>query len=209
MSIDFKSKNVLIVDDMSAMRVTIKSMLQYVGLENIDTASNGNDALSSMRNNRYDIIICDYNLGDGKNGQQVLEEAKHDELIGYATIFVMITAENTMNMVMGAVEYRPDDYLTKPINKELLKSRLVSTIEKKSDLEVVDKLVNGGHYEKALKLCNHYVAAKPKYLADLLRMKAEIAMNFDDLDTAQEVYQSVIDMRRLPWAMTGLARIHF
>ena len=209
MAINFRTQIVLIVDDMPNMRVAIKGMLQYVGVERIDTAANGEDAIASMRNNRYDIIICDYNLGDGKNGQQVLEEAKHNKLIGYSTIFIMLTAENTMSMVMGAVEYRPDDYLTKPINKEILKPRLVNAIEKKSDLEAIDRMVKAGAYENALKLCNHHIAAKPKHLSDLLRMKAEIAVHFGDLATAQDVYQGVISRRRLPWAMTGMAGIHF
>ena len=207
MLINFSTKKALILDDMSTMRVAIKSMLLAIGVEDIDTATNGNDALNLMRKNRYDIVICDYNLGEGKNGQQVLEEAKHDELAGYSTIFFMITAENTMNMVMGAVEYRPDDYLTKPINKDILKTRLVNAIKKKSDLESLDKLVSNGLYDKALLLINHYIEAKPDYLSDLLRMKAEIALNFDDLDTAEEVYLSVISRRRLSWALTGLARI--
>ncbi len=87
-----------------------------------------------MRRRAYDVVLCDYNLGEGMDGQQVLEEAKHRRLVGYATVFVMITAENTMEMVMGAMEYKPDDYLTKPFNKELLKSRLEKLVARKRDL---------------------------------------------------------------------------
>jgi CheY-like chemotaxis protein len=209
LSINFSTQRVLIIDDMSTMRMAIKGMLIYTGVKDIDTAAHGDDALMQMRNQRYDIIICDYNLGSGKNGQQVLEQAKHDKLIGYSTIFIMITAENSANMVMGAVEFRPDDYLTKPINKEILKTRLVNAIEKKSELEPVDRLVRGGEYEKALALCNHHIAAKPSYLSDLLKIKADIALRFDDLKTAEEVYQGVISRRRLPWALTGLAQVFY
>jgi tetratricopeptide (TPR) repeat protein len=209
LSINFSTQNVLIIDDMSTMRVAIKGMLQYSGFTHIDTAAQGEDALNQMKKKQYDIVICDYHLGDGKNGQQVLEQAKHDKLIGYSTIFIMITAENTSDMVMGAVEYRPDDYLTKPINKEILKTRLVNVIEKKSELESVDRCIRSGDYKKALTLCNNFIIAKPKYLSELLRMKADIALRFDDLETAKEVYQSVLDRRRLPWALTGLAQIHY
>jgi len=39
------------------------------------------------------VFVCDYNLGAGKNGLQILEEGKHRDLIGLATAWIIITAE--------------------------------------------------------------------------------------------------------------------
>ncbi|CAK0759075.1 hypothetical protein CCP3SC15_2450004 [Gammaproteobacteria bacterium] len=49
-----------------------------------------------MDNRSYDIVLCDYNLGDGRDGMQILEEAKQRHLIGLTTVFVMITAESSI-----------------------------------------------------------------------------------------------------------------
>ena len=116
---------ILIVDDFADFRRGMRKILESIGVKFIDEAEDGENAVKSMKRQAYDIVLCDYNLGfDKKDGQQVLEEAKHLGLIRYSSIFIMLTAENTMPMVMGAVEYQPDDYLIKPITKDILKTRM-------------------------------------------------------------------------------------
>ena len=114
---EIESKSFLVVDDFGDMRSMLKNMLTSIGVTQINTAASGADAIDAITNQHYDIILCDYNLGPGKNGQQILEEIRYRELIGLHTIFVIISAENTRGMVMGAVEYEPDSYLTKPFTK--------------------------------------------------------------------------------------------
>ncbi len=73
---DYSNKRFLVVDDFSDFRTSMKSMLRDIGAKDVDTADRGEDALALCRHKRYDIILHDYNLGAGKNGQQVLEELK-------------------------------------------------------------------------------------------------------------------------------------
>ena len=99
------------------------------GAQYIDDVANAEDALEKLIEQHYDVILCDYNLGEGRNGQQLLEEVMHRHIIPYGTIYIMITAENTQAMVMAAVEYRPDGYLNKPFPKDLLIKRLETLLE--------------------------------------------------------------------------------
>ena len=100
-----KGKKILIVDDFPAMRSMMRTMLAAFGADNIAEARTGEEALELLEEESKEIILCDYNLGEGKDGQQVLEEAKHRELIPYSTVFILVTAENTSDMVMGAMEH--------------------------------------------------------------------------------------------------------
>ena len=72
--ISYNQKRFLIVDDFSDFRSSVKSMLGQMAAKHIDIAANGEEAIAQCRNCKYDIILHDYNLGEGKNGQQVLEE---------------------------------------------------------------------------------------------------------------------------------------
>ena len=209
MRIDLGRKKILIVDDFADMRSTLKRMLQSLNAKDIDAAGHGKDAVAAMARKSYDIILCDYNLGEGKDGQQVLEEVKHKGLVGAATIFIMITAENTMEMVMGAVEYRPDDYLTKPFNKDLLGSRLEKLIAKKSDLAEIERATHRKEFSRAIQLCDERIAAKPRNLAELLRIKGDLCMEAGNLDEAAKVYEKVLALRSIPWAMLGLGKVRF
>ena len=121
---NLKTKSVLIIDDFPQMRAMLSSMLKNYEPKEVHQAGNGKEALEKMSKHRFDIVLCDYNLGDGKDGQQVLEEAKYQKILPFYTLFIMVTAENTNAMVMGAAEHMPDAYLSKPINKTVLMSRM-------------------------------------------------------------------------------------
>ena len=206
---DLEKKNFLIIDDFGDMRSMIKGMLQAIGVTKLDSAANGKDAVSAMEAKRYDIILCDYNLGPGKNGQQVLEEGRHRNLIGLGSIFIMITAENTLDMVMGAVEYEPDSYLTKPFTKDLLKARLDKMVEKKKNLKDVEQAVDRKEFEVAISLLDNKIAGQPKNLGELTKLKAELCVRAGDYNQAADIFEGIIAQRELTWALFGLGKVHF
>jgi tetratricopeptide (TPR) repeat protein/FixJ family two-component response regulator len=209
MGVDLASKTYLVIDDLADMRSMIRSMLVTYGVTNIDMAGNGKDAIKSLSKTRYDVVLCDYNLGEGKDGQQVLEEAKDKGFIQYSTAFLMITAENTMEMVMGAVEHLPDDYLSKPFNKDMLRARLEKVISRKDDLHGIVKLVTKEKYDEAISQCDEKIADSPRNLTELLKLKADLLIKSERYAEATAIFESVLAKRDAPWAMLGLGKVRF
>jgi tetratricopeptide (TPR) repeat protein len=201
----------LTVDDFPAMRSMVKSILVGLGVPNkdIDPASTGEEAIGLLAKRRYDVVLCDYNLGPGKDGQQVLEEARHRGLLGLHSVFIMITAENTREMVMSAVEHEPDNYLSKPFNKELLRTRLTRLFERKHILEPVNEALTSNNYPKALALLNAMIAEGPKHLPDLLKIKAHISIQAGRYDDALDIYNQALQTRDMAWAKLGKAKVLF
>ena len=109
MTASLTQAKILVIDDFQGMRTMLRDFVKAMGVTQVDTAANGREALSQLRSHRYNIVICDFNLGQGQNGQQVLDEARMRDYIGVSTIWVMVTAEKTTDMVMGAAEVKPDD----------------------------------------------------------------------------------------------------
>jgi len=103
---EFTNKTFLIVDDFQGMRTVLRDILRSMGVnaKDIATAATGDEAISQLSQNRFDGVLCDFNLGHGKNGQQVMEAAKYRNLIGPSCAWIMITAEKTTDVVMGAAE---------------------------------------------------------------------------------------------------------
>lgn len=205
----FASKNFLVVDDFADMRSAIKGILISLGVTRVDQARNGSEAIAKMQNKRFDVILCDYNLGPGKDGQQVLEEARHHQLIGVDTIFIMITAENAREMVMGAVEYAPDSYLSKPFTKDLLQTRLVKLFERKADLAKVNEALMAKDTTAAIRALDTLIASKPRNLGELLKLKSEICIESNRLDEAAATLEQVLAIREMPWARLGIGKIQF
>ncbi|HEC12160.1 MAG TPA: response regulator [Acidiferrobacteraceae bacterium] len=203
----FKDKKVLVIDDFPEMRSSLRRMLDSFGVESCDDVDSGERAIEKMEEKAYDIVLCDYNLGlDRKDGQQVLEEAKHRELLPYHVIFMMITAENTMAMVMGAVEYKPDDYLTKPFTKEVLHTRLKRLLERKTHMVGLEQAIHNKEYRKAIAICDSHLASKPKNIMELLKVKGGLCIKAGDFELAVKTYEQVLGVRDLPWARMGLGK---
>lgn len=207
--LDFSGKRFLIIDDFADMRSMLRNMVESYGVSEVDGAGNGKDALTAMAKKDYDVILCDYNLGEEKDGQQILEEARHRNLLRYSTVFMMITAENTLHMVMGAVEYQPDDYMSKPFNKHVLRQRLEKIMLRKSDFEEIERAIRQGRLTQAIQLCDGKIHGKPHNVSEFLKCKAELYEKMEQFAEAQAVYEAVLDGRDVPWARMGLGRIAY
>ncbi len=205
--LDLTKTRFLIIDDFGNYRSMLRSILVSCGAQSIDDASDARSALAKITINPYDVILCDYNLGDGQNGQQLLEEIMHRHLIPYGTIYIMITAENTQSMVMAAVEYHPDGYLNKPFPKDLLLKRLEKLIEKKAIMKDIYSAYNQKKYSEALYIADQKMLSHSKYALDIGKLKGEIALAANKLDIAQEVYDKALSVRDFQWAKVGKAKV--
>lgn len=205
----FASKSYLIVDDFQGMRTMMRDMLRVFGAKNVDTAINATEALTLLEKNRYDVVLCDYNLGAGKNGLQILEEAKLRDLIGMATAWIIITAEKTSELVFGAAEHMPDDYIIKPVNESTMRSRLEKVLAKKKILVNVEKAVRAKHHPLTVALCDKLLATTQTNTTELLRIKTTTLMTMGQLDQAEQVFNDILAKRDIPWARTGLGKIAF
>ena len=207
MTFSLRHATVLIIDDFQGMRSMLREFVKSMGITAIDTASTGRDALLQLSANKYDIVICDYNLGPGPNGQQVLEESKIKNYIGVSTVWVIVTAEQTQEMVMGAAEVKPDDYLLKPINQVLLENRLEKLILRKQSLAPIEVAIKALHYAEAIALCDQQLKAKILNPQEILRVKSDLLLAIGDYKAAAALFESVLVERDVPWAQTGMGKI--
>lgn len=209
MALSLQQANTLIVDDFQSMRTMLRDFVKSMGMTRVDTACHGRDAISHLSSSKYDIVICDYNLGPGANGQQVLEEARTRGLIGVSTIWVIVTAEKTAEMVMGAAEIKPDDYLLKPINQALLQSRLEKLMARKQSLGGIEAAIRAKDFVAALAQCDQLVSTQATPVHEVLRIKSDLLLTLGDFDAARSVYEWVLAQRNLAWAATGLGKLQF
>ncbi len=207
MAVSYLDKSFLVIDDFPEFRRSVKGLVQQLGAIEIEMAGTGEEALNLCARKRFDIILSDYNLGDGKDGQQLLEELYVKNLIKPSSIFVMVTAENTTAMVMGALEHQPDAYLTKPFNKAALQQRLDKLVEKKESTKIIDTALEKKDWEKVIAICDQEIGSGSKIAPYALRTKAETLEKLGRLDKAMAIYADACKERPLPWALMGLGRV--
>lgn len=203
----YRNLKFLVIDDFENFRLSIRQMVRSFGVERIEVAGNGSDAINRCEREQFDVIICDYNLGAGKNGQQVLEELRFNNILKHTSLFVMVTAETSKDMVMGALEYLPDSYITKPITKAVLQKRLDNLIEQREVLKPINHAVDQGDLEKAVELLDQEIKANTKYVTWCLRTMANLYYQLEEFELAKKIYENVLSKRDIGWAKLGMGKV--
>jgi len=201
----FATQSVLVVDDIDTIRSAVKGMLQMLGCKDISTATNGERALEVCLHHQFDIILCDFNLGKGKDGYQLFEELKLRKLLKNNTLFILISAETAIQIIHGIVELQPDDYLLKPFSYKKLESRLIKALEKRKVLGVIYDAVLASDYEGSLDACATVVRFHPTFSLAVMRLKAEVFIKLERFDQALSLYEKALQTREFSWARLGKA----
>jgi len=201
----FISQSVLVVDDIGTIRTAVKGMMQMLGCKDISVASDGERALELCEECQYDFILCDFNLGKGKDGYQLFEELKLRTLMKPSTVFILISAETTLQVVHGLVELQPDDYLLKPFSYKKLEVRLLRALEKRKILGDIYDCLAVKNYKKALYECGKASQKHYKYSLPIMRLKGEVLINLDQPQSAFDLYDSILEFRDFSWAKLGKA----
>lgn len=201
--------HVLVVDDFSSFRSTMMSMLNKLGVKNIEEAGKALDVLKWCKDRKFDLILCDYNLGPGKSGQHILEELRFRKLITHHTLFVMVTAEASKEMVLSAYDCEPDDYLMKPLNLQVLEQRFTRLIQTRDALVSVYRLLDADENEKATAELKRLVEQRGRHTSLAQKLLGETLISQRRYREAESLYRDVLENRRVDWAVLGLAKVHY
>lgn len=198
-------KRVLIVDRHPPAREALRLMLAALGVTAVHGAGSSAEVIRQVKGNRFDIILSDFLLDDGRDGQQLLEELRHAHLIPLGTVYLIITSERGYTNVVSMAELAPDDYLIKPFTADQLQARLVKAIFKKHVLHKIYEQIGRGALQEAIVACDRVIQQQPAYMYDALRFKGELLHNLGKTAEAEEVFRRVLEGRVVPWAKMGLA----
>lgn len=205
---DLSRKRVLVVDDHPGMLNSLRRALEVCGISGAHAVRNAHEAVARLRNMRYDIVLADYDLGPGPDGQQLLEHCRAENLLVPTAIFVLVTAERAYDRVMSVAEAAPDDYLVKPFTEETLRLRLVRALERGRSLAAARELQAKGAFDDLVRVCDRLIASEPRHALELARMKGDALIALGRHAQALEVFERVCQGRPLPWARLGIARAH-
>ncbi|MBW7469373.1 tetratricopeptide repeat protein [Marinobacter sp. M216] len=203
----FNKLSYLVIDDFENFRLSMRQMLRSCGADNIELVANAAQAIQICTYNHIDVVLCDYNLGEGRNGQHVLEELRHKKLLKRSSLFLMVTAETSKEMVMGARENQPDGYLTKPINRAVLEQRLSALIDQRTALYPINREIDRENYPEAISLCLQTLPKQPRYRTWLMKTLGDLYFRLGDLAHAAKIYDEVLNQRELSWARLGRSKV--
>ena len=114
-------KTCLVVDDSGVVRKIARRILEELAF-NVSEAGNGQEALDSCGRTMPDAVLLDWNMPvmDGPSFLRALRESDG----GLAPKVIFCTTENDMDHITQAIQDGGDEYIMKPFDADILKSKL-------------------------------------------------------------------------------------
>ncbi len=132
---------VLVVDDEPQIRRVLRSTLAARGYE-VQDAPTGEDALASLRQNRFDLVLLDVNM-PGMGGLEACREIR----AGSAAAIIMLTVSDSEEDKVAALDAGADDYVTKPFGMPELLARIRAALRRLPAYPERDQLVVVGELQ--------------------------------------------------------------
>lgn len=124
-------KKLLIVDDSDQIRWFLKHVFssEYQIIE----ARNGEEGVAAAQKELPDIVLCDVMM-PVKDGFETCKEIKQDPKTCQIPVMMLTAKVESEDVVMG-IENGADDYITKPFDIEVLKSKVSSLLKRREQLK--------------------------------------------------------------------------
>jgi two-component system chemotaxis response regulator CheY len=113
---------ILVVDDMSTMRRIVRNILKQLGFNSIGEAEDGNQALDKLRQEKYGLVVSDWNM-PGMSGIELLRAIRADSALKDIPV-LMVTAEAKKDNIVEAVTAGVSNYIVKPFTAEILQDKM-------------------------------------------------------------------------------------
>jgi two-component system chemotaxis response regulator CheY len=119
--------NVLIVDDLTFIKMVLKDLVEKAGFRVVGEASDGEEALRLFDEKHPDIVLMDITMPkmDGLTAlQRILEKDPEAKVI-------MCSALGQQRLILQAIQLGAKDFIVKPFRPE----RVIGSIKKILDIQ--------------------------------------------------------------------------
>lgn len=148
-------KRILIIDDDLDMCALLTRFLTKNDYD-VEAAQSAKKGIEKFKAGLFDIVLCDYRLGDKKNGKDVLIEIKEHSP---RTIVIIITGYSDIKLAVDVIKAGAYDYIIKP----LLPEEVLNILTKAINQPVTETPVTGLHIKEGRNAKNAF--NKTEFLA--------------------------------------------
>ncbi len=130
---------ILVVDDDRAFRLSTAALLRQDGYEAVPVAS-GQEAIEALSSASFDLMLLDLRMPGATDGLTVIEALRR---WGEGIPILMISGFGTIDAAVRALHLGADDFLTKPVEPDVLSARVAELLERRPTETPDDANVGG------------------------------------------------------------------
>ncbi len=159
---ELKNINILVVEDIVLNQLLMKTLLDDFGFGR-DIADNGRIAIEKLKEKHYDIILMDLQMPE-MNGFEATDYIRNTMRSNIPII--ALTADVTTVDLEKCKAVGMNDYLAKPVNEDLLYSKIVGLLRKEAEKEILLSPSKDSVAEKSINLA--YLMQRTKSNPELM-----------------------------------------
>lgn len=127
---DRNRDSILFVDD--NIELLHYMQLSFSEEYNIIIRKSAEEALTYLKNNTCNIVVSDVMM-EGMDGTELCKRIKENADISWIPV-ILLTAKSGKDFVVEGLQYGADDYITKPFDTDILKSKIRSILDNRRRL---------------------------------------------------------------------------
>lgn len=123
----------LVVEDTQPMQKLIVSVLEALGIKNVETATNGDDAFRAFCQRKHDIILSDWSMDPVDGIELTRMVRKHSMSPNKLAPVILITGYSAWSRVEEARDAGVTEFLVKPFTANDIARRITHVINRPRD----------------------------------------------------------------------------
>ena len=139
----------------------------------VDAVSSGREALARLRENRYDLVLCDMSM-PGMTGIELL---RHLQAGGDDTPFIIMTGVGTIRTAVEAMQFGAYNYITKPFRSDDLTALARQALEHGRMHRSLRRAENSGEEKEAPGSVFPFVLGASSALRNILTTLRRVAVS--------------------------------
>lgn len=138
----------LVVDDEPGIRFFVEETLHRIG-HDITTVKSGEEALKTLRDNPFDLVVLDLKLGGKVDGIKVLEAIRWR---WPSTSVIIFTAHGSLDTALKAIDQGIEKYVEKPLSPQELREVVEEVLTQRENSknraqDSEQKVINKGPFQ--------------------------------------------------------------
>jgi tetratricopeptide (TPR) repeat protein len=205
---DFSELTVLIIDDNRLVHDTLKRGFYDIGINHVKCAENAYYGIRLCETERFNIVICSFNVDSDKDGFHLLEELKFRGHVNKTTVLIFLSTETSESLVNSIVELQPDDFWVKPLAPKKVRERLIHTLQIKKQLFNIYRSIDTKSFAKVIYFADRYLLNEHlhHFHSNISRMKGEAYLSLLEFETAEAFYKCLMKSYTYAWVYLGYVK---
>ncbi len=198
---------VAVVEDNGMARANIRNHLLNMGFGQISCFSNGRELKANIKDQKLDLLLMDFHLGQNKNGVEVVQDLQKQKQITHSTCVMFITSDRLPLIIGQIVDVHPEALVIKPYTIRHLVKNIFNCLNLHKYLLPVYEMMDDENYPQALVLLEHLIEknAQPKKKGALVKLRARLLTKLGRYAEAADLYRGILQQSdKVIWAKWGL-----